>query len=64
MNAVPAGIVFVELEVVNETFIVALGALAEVTSYPNVFAWETILDLRDALSRNISFANIFALKPR
>ena len=52
------------LELSSSSLIVATGALGEPTSYPNIFAWDTTLERSAELSKNISFANIFALKPR
>ena len=64
VNAVPATIVFVGESVSKDMFTVATGARQDVGSYPKVFAWDTTLVRKAALSRNISFASIFALKPR
>ena len=39
----------------------AFGALADLTSYPNAFACDTALERKLELSKNISFATMFAL---
>ena len=65
MNTVPAAKVPVVLtESNNVTSISAFADRTDAVSYPKVFACETTLDRRDALSRNISFASMFILKPR
>ena len=61
VKAVPADIVLLESVVFKVTVIIAFAALGEETSYPNIFACDTALDRKDVLSRNISFASIFAL---
>ena len=64
-NFVPAFIVALASAVLFKvTSIVATGAETDDGVYPNIFAWETILERRAALSRNISFANMFILNPR
>jgi hypothetical protein len=59
---VPAFIVFVASVVTKFTLMVAFGALADLTSYPNAFACDTALERKLELSKNISFATMFALK--
>ena len=50
--------------VLSEMVIVAKGAVAERTSYPKFFACEMVELLNDDVSKNISFANMLALKPK
>ena len=62
VKTVPAGKDAVaKTESKRVTSIYALGALGDIVSYPKVFAWETTLERKDALSKNISFASIFIL---
>ena len=61
VNAVPAFMVAVPSAVsLRVIFTSALGARADLGSYPNVFACPTTLDLSCEESINISFANMLA----
>ena len=64
LKTVPADIVAVALVVVRATSTVAVAALGDCGTYPNVFACDTTEERNAELSRNISFASMFALNAR
>jgi len=64
LKTAPASIVALALLVFSAISTTAVDALADVGTYPRVFACDTMDERKEALSRNISFASMFALNAR